>query len=75
MILLSIDELFSGGGSLLFEYIIPWSFFILAVVSYILRSIFPFNYIWTFFKLIIIFLIAGYAINMAKKSVKSWWEK
>jgi hypothetical protein len=62
-------------GSLVFDYIIPFFIVALALISYILRAIPPFSYIWMFFKLILIWLFVGYAANMAKKSAKAWWEK
>jgi len=48
---------------------------LLVIVSFLLRAIWPFNHIWTFFKygFIMLFIILG--VNFAKKGVKDWWNK
>ncbi len=45
------------------------------VLSYFLRTIFPFNYIWWFTKWLLITLLIMLSINYIKKEVKEWWEK
>jgi hypothetical protein len=50
-------------------------FSILIVLSYFLRTIFPFNYIWWFTKWLLMTLLIMLSINFIKKEVKEWWEK
>jgi hypothetical protein len=45
------------------------------VVSYFLRAIPPFNWIWGFFKWILITILVILSVNFLKKEVKSWWSK
>jgi hypothetical protein len=47
----------------------------LFVISYFIKDIFPFNYIWGFTKLFLIILLATLGINYIKKNAKDWWNK
>jgi hypothetical protein len=47
---------------------------LLIIVSFLLQSLPIFGGIWKFFKIIFIAWFAILGINMAKKSIKSWWD-
>jgi hypothetical protein len=51
------------------------TFFIilLIIVSFLLQSLPIFGGLWKFFKIIFIVWFAVLGINLAKKSIKSWW--
>ena len=51
------------------------TFFIILfiIVCFLLRSLPIFGGIWKFFKIIFIVWFAILGINLAKKSIKNWW--
>jgi uncharacterized membrane protein len=50
-------------------------FCLLLLVSVVLRKIPPFNYIYAFVKLLMIFLLISLGLNFVKDNVKKWWDK
>lgn len=50
-----------------------WFFWILFVVSFLLRGIPPFKQIWWVFKWLLIMLFVMLFANYAKDSIKKWW--
>jgi hypothetical protein len=50
-------------------------FWILFVVSYLLRSLPIFKQIWWFYKWTLVILFVILTANYVKKEVKEWWQK
>lgn len=52
-----------------------WIFWIVIVISYILKDISPFKQIWNIFKVMVFTIFIILFANFTKKSVKEWWNK
>ena len=77
MQLLFTDPFFFGHGSTGGYLLVGFYAVIcvLIVVSYILRAIPPFSWIWGFVKWFTLFLLVMLSISFIKKEVKEWWSK
>jgi hypothetical protein len=51
-----------------------WITFIVLLVSYILRAIPPFKYIWYLFVMIIAYMFLGYLVDRGKNRIKDWFK-
>jgi hypothetical protein len=58
--------------AVIFLYVIVGIFFL---ISIILRGIPPFSWVYNFLKWFVIFFLVMAGIDMAKKSLKDWWDK
>jgi len=52
-----------------------WIIAVLLVVSFFLRAIPPFKYIWYLFLFVIIGMLLGFFIDRGKNRIKDWWDK
>ena len=52
-----------------------WITFVVLLVSYILRAIPPFKYIWYLFVMIIAYMFLTFLVDRGKNRIKDWLEK
>ena len=77
MNLLFTDPFFFGSGSA-GGYLFVGFYAVLGVlivISYVLRAIPPFSWIWWFVKWFTLYMFVRATVNFTKKEVKSWWSK
>jgi hypothetical protein len=67
--------LFGSGPEYVFTTPMFWIIFIILLVSYILRAIPPFKYIWYLFVMIIAYMFLGYLVDRGKDRIKDWFKE